>query len=46
MKRNVAEIFERKCIARWRDASSNADPSALIINSPLQSRLMFGALVL
>ena len=40
-KRKVAEISERKCIARRHDASSialNADPGALVIDSPLQSR--------
>ena len=40
-KRKVAKVSERKRIARWRDASSiavDADPSALVIHSPLQSR--------
>ena len=35
-----AEIIECKCIARWHDANSialDADPTALVINSPLQS---------
>ena len=46
-KREIAEIVERKCIAPWHDAvsiASDADPSKLNINGPLQSRRTMAAL--